>query len=49
MDKRLFIKSAGFFGIGTAVSMKTFAGLVASVSSVPATDLAAEEDFWLTA
>jgi len=48
MDKRLFIKSAGLLGIGTAVSMKTFAGLVASVSSVPAGDLAAEEDFWLT-
>jgi len=48
MDKRSFIKRTGLLGLGTAISMKTFAGLVASVSSVPAGDLASEEDFWLT-
>lgn len=48
MNKRSFIKSAGLIGLGTAISMKTFAELIASVSSASAADIASNEDFWLT-
>jgi selenocysteine lyase/cysteine desulfurase len=48
MDKRTFIKNSGLLGLGAMLSMENFADLMSSVSKVPAADLAAEEDFWLT-
>jgi selenocysteine lyase/cysteine desulfurase len=48
MDKRTFIKNSGLLSLGAMLSMENFADLMSSVSKVPAADLAAEEDFWLT-
>jgi len=48
MDKRTFIKNSGLLGLGAMLSMENFADLISSVSKVPASDLASEEDFWLT-
>lgn len=48
MDKRTFIKNSGLIGLGAILSFDSFADLMSSVSKVPATDLAKEEDFWLT-
>lgn len=48
MDKRTFIKNSGLLSLGAMLSLENFADLMNSVSKVPAADLAAEEDFWLT-
>jgi selenocysteine lyase/cysteine desulfurase len=48
MDKRTFIRHSGLLGIGAFLSIDNFANLMNSVSSVAASDLAKEEDFWLT-
>ena len=48
MDKRTFLKNSGLLSLGAMLSMENFADLMSSVSKVPAEDLAAEEDFWLT-
>ena len=48
MDKRTFLKQAGTFGIGGMLSMVGLAKLFESVSEVPSTVLAEDEDFWAT-
>lgn len=48
MDKRTFIRHSGLLGIGAFLSIDNFTSLMDSVSSVPSSDLAKEEDFWLT-
>jgi selenocysteine lyase/cysteine desulfurase len=48
MDKRTFIKNSGLLSLGAMLSMENFEDLMNSVSKVPAAELAAEEDFWLT-
>jgi selenocysteine lyase/cysteine desulfurase len=48
MDKRTFLKNSGLLSLGAMLSMENFADLMNSVSKVPAAELAAEEDFWLT-
>jgi len=46
MDKRTFLKSAGLIGLGGMLSLDGLAQMVNSVSSVPSTKLAGDEDFW---
>lgn len=48
MDKRTFIKSAGIIGFGSMVSLDNLSEFVSSVSSVPPSRLAGDEDFWMT-
>lgn len=48
MDKRTFLKKSGLLGLGAVLSIDSFADLMQSVSSVPPSALAKEEDFWLT-
>jgi len=48
MDKRTFIKNSGLLGLGAVLNIDSFSDLMQSVSSVPSSDLAKEEDFWLT-
>ena len=48
MDKRTFLKKSGLLGLGAVLSIDSFTDLMQSVSSVPSSDLAEEEDFWLT-
>ena len=48
MDKRTFLKNSGLLSLGAVLSIDSFADLMQSVSSVPTSDLAKEEDFWLT-
>ncbi len=44
----MFIKSTGLIGLGAMMNIEQFAGLINSVSEIPETDLASEEDFWMT-
>ena len=46
MDKRTFIKNAGLLSIGGAFGMGSLPELMNSVSSVPSSVLAKDEDFW---
>jgi len=46
MDKRTFLKNAGLAGIGGMLSLDSLAQMFESVSAVPATELAGDEDFW---
>jgi selenocysteine lyase/cysteine desulfurase len=46
MDKRTFLKTAGLMGLGGMLSFDGLAQMVNSVSSVPSTELAGDEDFW---
>jgi selenocysteine lyase/cysteine desulfurase len=46
MDKRTFIKNAGLLSIGGAFGLGSLPELMNSVSSVPSTVLAEDEDFW---
>lgn len=48
MDKRTFLKNAGLAGLGGLLSMEALAKMFESVSAIPSTDLAREEDFWAT-
>jgi len=48
MDKRTFIRNSGLLGLGAVLNIDSFSDLMQSVSSVPSSDLAKEEDFWLT-
>jgi selenocysteine lyase/cysteine desulfurase len=48
MDKRTFLKNAGLAGIGGMLSLDKLNALAGSVSAVPATVLAGDEDFWAT-
>ena len=48
MDKRTFLKNSGLLSLGAVLSIDSFADLIQSVSSVSSSDLAKEEDFWLT-
>ena len=48
MDKRTFLKNVGLAGIGGMLSFDHLAGLVESVSGIPADELAGDEDFWAT-
>ena len=46
MDKRTFIKNAGLLSIGGAFGLGSLPELMNSVSSVPSSVLAKDEDFW---
>ena len=46
MDKRTFIKNAGLLSIGGAFGLGSLPELMNSVSSVPSSVLAGDEDFW---
>jgi selenocysteine lyase/cysteine desulfurase len=46
MDKRTFLKSAGLVGLSGMLSIEALADLVKSVSAVPSSELAGDEDFW---
>ena len=46
MDKRTFIKNAGLLSIGGAFGLGRLPELMNSVSSVPSSVLAEDEDFW---
>ena len=48
MDKRTFIKNSGLLGLGAFMSFDNLSDLIDSVSTVPSSALAKEEDFWLT-
>jgi selenocysteine lyase/cysteine desulfurase len=48
MDKRTFLKSAGLAGLGGMLSIEGLAELVKSVSAIPSSELAGDEDFWAT-
>lgn len=48
MDKRTFLKSAGLVGLSGMLSIDGLAELVKSVSAVPPSELAGDEDFWAT-
>jgi selenocysteine lyase/cysteine desulfurase len=48
MDKRTFLKKSGLLGLGAVLSIDSFTDLMQTVSSVPSSDLAKDEDFWLT-
>ena len=48
MDKRTFIRNSGLLGLGAFLSLDSLADLMHSVSSIPSSELAKEEDFWLT-
>ncbi len=46
MDKRTFIKNAGLLSVGGAFGLGSLPELMNSVSSVPSSVLAKDEDFW---
>lgn len=46
MDKRTFLKTAGFLGFGSMLSFEGLSELIAGISKVPSADLAADEEFW---
>ncbi|MFO0357349.1 MAG: aminotransferase class V-fold PLP-dependent enzyme [Sphingobacteriaceae bacterium] len=46
MDKRTFLKTSSLLGFGGLLSMDGLGKLVESVSHVPSTELASDEDFW---
>ena len=46
MNKRTFLKNAAFAGLGGMLSFDGVAQIVKSISHVPVTDLANNEDFW---
>jgi selenocysteine lyase/cysteine desulfurase len=48
MDKRTFLKNAGLIGLGGMLSMDNLSELVRSVSAIPVSELAGDEDFWTT-
>jgi len=48
MDKRTFLKNAGLVGLGGMLSIDSLAELFKSVSAVPSSELAGDEDFWAT-
>lgn len=48
MDKRTFLKNAGLIGLGGMLSIDNLSELVRSVSAVPVSELADDEDFWST-
>lgn len=48
MDKRTFLKNAGLIGLGGMLSIDNLSELVRSVSAVPVSELAGDEDFWST-
>lgn len=48
MDKRTFLKNAGLIGLGGMLSIDNLSELVRSVSAVPVSELAGDEDFWAT-
>jgi selenocysteine lyase/cysteine desulfurase len=48
MDKRTFLKNAGLIGMGGMLSIESIGELIQSVSHMPSSELAADEDFWAT-
>ncbi len=48
MDKRSFLKGLALAGIGSSLSGNTLANWVSKVSSLPAGEVAQNEDFWVT-
>ncbi|MCU0363105.1 MAG: aminotransferase class V-fold PLP-dependent enzyme [Bacteroidales bacterium] len=48
MDKRTFIKNTGIMGLGSMISLDNLEEMIQSVSSLSPSELAIDEDFWLT-
>jgi selenocysteine lyase/cysteine desulfurase len=48
MNKRSFLKNAGLLGVGSVIGLDGLADLFNRVSSVPASILAQDEEFWTT-
>jgi len=46
MDKRTFLKNAGLISMGGMLSLDSMGELIKSVSHIPSSELAADEDFW---
>lgn len=46
MDKRSFLKSFTFLGLGIAPGLTTIENLISKVSHLPSTEVAKDEDFW---
>jgi selenocysteine lyase/cysteine desulfurase len=46
MDKRSFLKNAGLLGVGGVFGLENLAQLMNSVSGLPISDIAEDEDFW---
>ena len=46
MDKRSFLKSFTFLGLGIAPGLTTIENLITKVSHLPSTEVAKDEDFW---
>ena len=46
MDKRSFLKNAGLMSLGSVVGMDGLTKLINSVSAIPSSVLAKNEDFW---
>jgi len=46
MDKRSFLKSFTFLGLGIAPGLTTIENLIRKVSHLPSTEVAKDEDFW---
>lgn len=47
MDKREFLKTSSVLGIGSLLGFQALEKLVKSVETIPAKELAADEDFWM--
>jgi hypothetical protein len=48
MDKRSFIKNAGLMGLGSIAGLDGLKQPIDNVSAILSSDLARDEDFWLT-
>lgn len=47
MDKRTFLKSTTALGLGSMISLLAISKIVDAVSSLPATEVARDDDFWM--
>lgn len=48
MDKRTFIKNTAIMGLGSVIGLENFEEMMQSVSSLSPSELAMDEDFWLS-
>ncbi len=48
MDKREFLKTSSMIGLGSLVSLDVLSKTLDSVSHIPSSELASDEDFWLS-
>ena len=48
MDKRSFIKNSSLLGLGSIISFPKIEAMVKSFSHIPSSELAKNEDFWLS-